>query len=261
MNLTLEQMRVKAPAIFAENPYVGVSEKYNFVKTIKVIEDLEPLGWVVHDVMQQGLRKAERDGFQKHLVTLRRADQAGRKLELDELVPELLVDNSHDATSALHFNAAINRCWCANQCTVAESVFPGASIRHIGYDSGQLEKVITDFAKGLPKILDVVAEYQTIELTRINQLDFAASAMELRWGDKMPRLKPADFLIAKRKEDQGNDLWRVFNRVQEHIFKGGVRGRSINGKRRYTNRKIKAVDAFVGLNKKLWELAETYRAN
>ena len=72
------------------------------------------------------------------------------------------------------------------------------------------------------------------------------------WGGRVPAHQ---LLEARRPEDQGDDLWRVFNRVQENMIKGGVVGRSPTGRNTRTHG-IRAMDNTVRVNQKLWEIAE-----
>jgi Domain of unknown function (DUF932) len=59
-------------------------------------------------------------------------------------------------------------------------------------------------------------------------------------------------------EDVGHSLWLCFQRVQEHLLRGGQRGRSTQGRRLQT-RPIGGIDRCVHLNRALWNLAEDMR--
>ena len=57
----------------------------------------------------------------------------------------------------------------------------------------------------------------------------------------------------------GDDLWRVFNRVQENAIRGGLTawGRDAqNRPRRVTSREVTGIDGDVRLNRALWTLTE-----
>jgi predicted transcriptional regulator len=60
-----------------------------------------------------------------------------------------------------------------------------------------------------------------------------------------------------RKEDEGNTLWKVFNRVQEHLTHGGFVVKNKAGKQRKV-RKITNMLADVELNQNLWEMATQF---
>ena len=63
-------------------------------------------------------------------------------------------------------------------------------------------------------------------------------------------------LTIRRREDTGNDLWSVFNRVQENTVRGGLRFRNEETGRRNRTREVKGIDQNIRLNRALWELAE-----
>jgi hypothetical protein len=52
-----------APSVFAANPYQGVSNKYSFVPTARVVEALESQGWVPVKAVEQRIRLEAREGF------------------------------------------------------------------------------------------------------------------------------------------------------------------------------------------------------
>jgi hypothetical protein len=82
-------------------------------------------------------------------------------------------------------------------------------------------------------------------------------AAKIRWavGSVPVTLNVEEILNPLRNEDQGDDLWRVFNVVQEKMMRGGVTYKSARG--RSTSLKgIKSIQASNKLNTKLWETAE-----
>jgi len=68
-------------------------------------------------------------------------------------------------------------------------------------------------------------------------------------------------LAPRRSEDNGNDLWRTFNRIQENALRGGMKARNATDEmgrrgRRVSTREVKGIDQDVKLNRALWQLAE-----
>lgn len=59
-------------------------------------------------------------------------------------------------------------------------------------------------------------------------------------------------------EDRASDMWTTFSRVQENMIKGGLRGRSSNG-RATTTRAVTGIDQNVKINRVLSVLAEEMR--
>jgi hypothetical protein len=101
-----------------------------------------------------------------------------------------------------------------------------------------------------------------VALDRDEQHAFARSALALRYaptdtGAPAP-VTESQFLAPRRFEDRRDDLWTVFNRVQENLTKGGLHGRSRTG-RSMSTRPITGIDQNVKLNRALWMLADAMR--
>ena len=67
-------------------------------------------------------------------------------------------------------------------------------------------------------------------------------------------MEPSRFLVPRRPEDVGNDLWRTFNVLQENLLRGGIRG-ARRPNRLTRTRRIRAIREDVRLNSALWEMA------
>ena len=91
--------------------------------------------------------------------------------------------------------------------------------------------------------------FKSTQLTDAQMQDFATKAMQLRTKQ---RVNVMDVLNADRPQDQGNDLWVVFNRVQEKLIGGSYRA----GKRKA--RSVKNFQKDIQINEQLFELAESY---
>jgi hypothetical protein len=63
-------------------------------------------------------------------------------------------------------------------------------------------------------------------------------------------------LTPNRIEDQGNNLWNVFNTIQEKLIRGGFIY-SVNEKRPRTARPINNIINSNKVNTELWELAQS----
>jgi hypothetical protein len=100
-----------------------------------------------------------------------------------------------------------------------------------------------------------VERMERTRLDRLQQLDFATEALTLRFPKDAPEtLEPARFLVPRRPDDLGNDLWRTFNVLQENLLRGGVLRRTPSNRLRRT-RRINGIHEDVRLNSALWDLA------
>ena len=89
-------------------------------------------------------------------------------------------------------------------------------------------------------------------LTNDQIVQYAPSVL----ADHAHQDRAADSVLRpNRYEDRKPDLWTTFNRIQENIIRGGVRGHTTTGKRT-TTREVGGVSENVRLNKALWALAD-----
>ena len=76
--------------------------------------------------------------------------------------------------------------------------------------------------------------------------------------DQVYRIDLDEFLKPVRKEDAGNDLWSVFNLVQEKVVEGDFE--YVSGVKMRKARKIKNFKQDLDVNKKLFEVAKEFVA-
>jgi hypothetical protein len=93
------------------------------------------------------------------------------------------------------------------------------------------------------------------KLPKDEQVSFAERALELRYPKgTRSGLEPAQLLTARRTEDVGDDLWRITNRIQENLLRGGLMRRTVSG-RQIRTRSITAIAQDVRINGGIWDLA------
>ena len=97
------------------------------------------------------------------------------------------------------------------------------------------------------------------ELNQEKALDFAKKALNTRFSDKeLSRIKidVQELLHPVRKEDEGKDLWSIFNVVQEKIIEGDFEYQAAGKSRKA--REIKNFKQDINVNEKLFDLALEY---
>ena len=93
--LSLDSVRARAPAVFADSPHEGLSSKYTFIPTGRVLTGLMNAGFVPVDARQTCTRRAS-PLHARHVVRLRRRFET--VLLKDQSIPEVVFLNSHDGT-------------------------------------------------------------------------------------------------------------------------------------------------------------------
>jgi hypothetical protein len=254
---TLEEIQKIAPSIFTANGSEKTSARYAHVSTSRVIEDLAKLGWGVVDVKEVKARKNV--GYQKHLVVLRNQDITIES-KGDVVFPQILISNSHDGKNAFTFRAGLFRLVCENGLVVSDQDFEKLSIRHYGYTFEELQKTINAIVEKLPHTVESMNRLKQRQLTEPETTKFAERAIAARFGNDAEFIKVdlSKLLEPTRPEDAGNDLWSVFNVIQEKLIHGmfdyTYGTESIAAKMRKA-RKVKNFNQDMVINTKLYDLA------
>lgn len=247
-----------APSIFAPEPYQGMSDKYSFIPTIAVLDELRGKGWLPVKAREQKTRNEEKVGFTKHMIRLRKS---GAPVMVGDTLAEIILINAHDGGTAFQLYAGLFRLVCSNGLTVDEGSFQRITIRHSGDVVGEVAYAGKHIAKDAPKLASEVKRMQAVELLPSHQHAFAADALDLKYerderGSSLAPIMPDQVLLPRRLADKGSDLWTTFNVIQENLIKGGIRGRSrAETNRRVRTREVQSVSGDIRLNRALWTLA------
>jgi hypothetical protein len=251
--LTNDEIANVAPSILANSAHESRSARYCYIPTVDVLDALRKEGFQPFMVCQTRVRNDDRRAFTKHMIRMRHAEQIdGREAN------EIILLNSHDGTSSYQMLAGMFRFVCQNGMVCGDTVGE-VRVPHKG-------NVVDQVIEGAFKVLDsfdTAAEQRegmaTTLLDEGEQSAFARAALALRYeGDKPAPVTERQLLAPRRAEDRASDLWTTFNRVQENIMRGGLRGRNANGKAMKT-RAVTGIDQDVRLNRALWVLADELR--
>ena len=229
-----------------------MSTRYGMIDTAQVIAAFAENNYLT---VQSSAKKTKKQDPRevKHMVRLRHTDHA---LSINGAVPEIVMLNAHDGTSSLRLLSGLFRLVCSNGLVVqSHALVEEVRIRHT---HKALDEALTAARTVMAASIEAahqIHRWEQVMLTNGEQVRFAAEASSL-WTGRIPA---QDLLAVRRPDDAGDDLWRVFNRVQENLTAGGIVGRTATGRQTRT-RGIRAVDSSVRVNGALWALAERFSA-
>lgn len=263
--LTLDTLQARHPAVFATQEAGHLSDKYLFIPTATIVSRLMDSGWVCVSAAEARVTKAERDGFQRHMLRFHRVDAAPVR-DVGDLVPELILTNSHDGTSAFRLHMGLFRLVCSNGMVVADQTLQSISVRHSGKAPDDIIDASFTLMADVPQLMESVRHMQSLQLQKPEQRALAEAAAVLRWSATdaetgsliTPPVSPDQLLRPRRYGDDKADLWTTMNVVQENLMQGGLRTRTSTGRRNST-RAVSSPAEDVRLNKALWTLAEALR--
>ena len=251
--LTNEQLKVKAPSLFQDQPYHEVSQKYHFIATIEIIEQLRAESWYPVTVNEAGVRDLEKDGFQQHYV---RFQHFSDLINPTSNIVELLLFNSHDRSKPFTISAGIYRYVCSNGLVIADNVFDSYKIKHLGDKENDVIDAVNKITQVKPKLLSKISKFESINLNQNEKEAFLQSAIPLRFNEHLELDNPNELLTPLRIEDEKDDLYTVLNILQENFLSSKVSGYNKETNRRFTSKQITSISKDVEINKGLWDIAE-----
>lgn len=241
-----------APSLFTAEPYFEASEKYHFISTISVVDEIRSYGWYPVSASETQVRDEAKEGFQQHCVRFRELDDF---LNPEDNVIELLLFNSHDRSKKFSISAGVYRFVCANGLVIADSVFDSYDIKHIGDKENEVKNAVDSVVKAKEKIMDKITLFENTMLSESEKESFARASIPLRF-EKHLQVNYKDLLEPNRISDNKSDLYTVFNTIQEHLIRGNISGVNKITGRKFTSKEIKSISTDAQINKSLWQMAE-----
>ena len=245
-----------------------VSDKYVHANTMTVVEDLAKLGWFPVQAKQcrnkknsSGIRSFHMIAFQNPDVKITKTLDNGEKIV--DTYPRIILTNSHDGFNSFKFMVGLFRLICSNGLVVCNNQMVDMSIRHINYDFEELRKIVASAIEQVPNIVNTMNDMRNIILTDEQKTALATEVVKIRKGveDDDNYIVDAevveDILTPVRNEDNGNDLWTIFNICQEKMIKGGFGFRGATNKLR-KQRGITSIKKDMDFNQRLWQTASQY---
>ncbi|EAW9500658.1 DUF945 domain-containing protein [Salmonella enterica] len=247
--LTREELMQVVPSVFGEDKHTSRSDRYSYIPTITLLDNLRREGFEPFFACQSRVRDPGRRDYTKHMLRLRRAGQI-----TGQQVPEIIILNSHGGESSFQLLPGVFRSVCTNSLVCGQS-FGEISVPHRGDIAGKVIEGAYDVLGVFDRVEEKREAMQSLQLPPPAQQALAKAALTYRFGEEHQPVTATQILTPRRYEDRKDDLWSVFNRIQENLLKGGLPGRTAKGKRSHT-RAVNGIDGDVRLNRALWVMAE-----
>ena len=261
-------LRRLAPSVFTYVAFEKTTDRYKVIPTHGLLTILADQGFGVTAAMQSRSRLEGKNDHVKHLLRLRHVDAVA--VGKDETFPEIVLINGSGGDTSVQLLAGLIRFACSNGLIVSDGNFGNCKLRHTGDVAENIVQGALQIVETMPQIAAKVEQFQAIELTRNEQNVFCESAAAMRWGRdekgviQHPMFGTNQLNAARRGDDVGDSLWNVYNRIQENLMKGGMRGRTTGDEthrsRRTTTRKVNSVDSDSRINRELIVLADEMAA-
>jgi len=241
--ISLNSLRERVPAIFTKTPSPKVSDRYSFADSEYYLQKFIDADWFIHSA-----RQVSKSEYAPHQVILRNNDIA----TVGDLLPQLIFTNSHNGIKKMTIDTGIYRLVCSNGLVVPTSITQYLSIKHLDLGNSTTDTIVNSFYEKVPIIMNNIDRMRNKILTNDEIDNFTYNALQIRFINAVG-ININDVVKPLRIEDNSDDLWTVFNVVQEKLIRGGIQLPS--------KRHSRPINNFVNdnnINTKLWELAEQY---
>lgn len=241
--ISLNSLRERVPAIFTKTPSPKVSDRYSFADSEYYLQKFIHADWFIHSA-----RQVSKSEYAPHQVILRNNDIA----TVGDLLPQLIFTNSHNGIKKMTMDTGIYRLVCSNGLVVPTSITQSLSIKHLDLGDSTTDTIVNSFYEKVPIIMNNIDRMRNKILTNDEIDNFTYNALQIRFTNAVG-ININDVVKPSRIEDYSDDLWTVFNVVQEKLIRGGIQLPS--------KRRSRPINNFVNdnnINTKLWELAEQY---
>jgi hypothetical protein len=259
--LTEDEIRLRAPSVFAESAHESRSEKFRAIPSISALRALKREGFSVFSARQSWSRDTSKRPFAKHMIRLRRED--GRQRRVGDSIFEVVLRNGNDGSSSWDLVPGLFRIRCLNGLVSQIGDFGTYRVRHSGDVTTKVVDGTYAILERSEAVLSAVESWGRIYPKVDLQMELARRALAIRYPDpdslSANGIKPEALLSLRRFEDGDSDLWTIWNRVQENVIKGGLFGRATlpDGRaRRFTTRPVRGIDADHRINNELWSLGQ-----
>lgn len=275
ISLSVQDLVKIAPAIQSSRASENVSKRYTFISSTQVIEDMISLGWNATDAQQK--RSKVSNPYGQHKVEFRIdkpitvSKDNGMGIKADVIYPQVTFINSHDGKSSFKFYAGLFRLVCSNGLVVPVTIqgkkfSEGFKINHKDYNIDTLRDTMYKIVANIVESLEPISKMQTKVLTEEQANLFASRALAIRndidrdkideFISTVPEFTLESILQTNRREDEGLDLWRLLNVVQEKMIQGGFYKENYVTKKVRKAKKITDMSKVQAINTRLFEEAE-----
>jgi len=248
----------RVPSVLSEGH--SRTAKYTQVPTLHIINAMRDNGFVPVTAGQRRTIDPARRDFARHIIKFRAL--SNMVMGAQDVVPEIVLLNSHDGSSAYKMLLGIFRLVCANGLIVSESIAASITVRHTG-GHNTIDRILSaarTIAQSGADSFNSINTWRGIELSSEARTRYAQGAFDLYRGNKDIKVYIPSLIAPIRRADTGNSLWSVFNVVQEKLIRGGFHAQ--NGRGYYRRaRAINSIDRDVTLNQKLWAYTAEFGQN
>jgi hypothetical protein len=193
-----------------------MKQKEFYIPTIDVVQKLQNEGWLINGVDEQLNKKTRK--ITNNYVQMTHPDFAVKnKQGKDEAYSSITISNSCSGNQPLSMSLGAYRMVCSNGHIRFDENAEHEKIKHTEINYRDLDRFVHNMNDKAQKLITELNMWKQQDMTIEQMRKLAYNAAKLRYSEGDENFKPIDLLRVLRAEDEGNDMWTVFNRIQENL--------------------------------------------
>jgi hypothetical protein len=228
-----------------------IKSKLYTINTQDILNPLMDSGWNIDGIAEK--RKGKNGQVTQHFIKLTHPDLNLNVKSKNEGKSQLSISNKVCGSSPLEIDLGVYRQVCSNGMWAMDSAWVN-NISHTKYSFDNLSSIISSTVSNIDVFLGKLNKMANVDLNIDEMNNLAERAAHLRFGNKVERRVIDQLLIVRRNEDRDNDLYTVYNRIQEGLIKNNmlvdIYGKPLSG--------INNIKEDIEINKQLFQLVEEY---
>lgn len=213
--LSEQQIRKKAPAVFATAPAHWVSERYTFLRTYEIVNWLKLEGWKVIQAKQINKVKEANLLINLHMVTL---VDPFHPIAPGDLYPQIVLANGHTGYNAFRLNTGIFQLSTEIGLRVNIDELQDLYTRHISYTFEDMQQYCRTIINNLAYLRQKIETFSAKRLSRAQTQRFAEQALLLKQATSEKRELCYDELLNGLGAD-GDSLWKTYEHLQRKFLR------------------------------------------
>jgi hypothetical protein len=191
-----------------------IKQKEFYIPTLDVITKLQDEGWHLKGVAEQ---RGKNRKISSNYIQMQHPDFAVQnKHGKNEAFTSITLSNSSNGAQPLQMSLGMFRQICSNGAVTFDQHAESQNIKHTEINYRDLDRFVNTMNNKASKLLTEVNEMKHRGLSIEDIRKLAREAASLRYNN-LDEINIDDLFAINRVEDESNDLWTVFNRIQENL--------------------------------------------
>lgn len=191
-----------------------INSKETMVESLDAVRELQRQGWNIAGAYEQRNKQNRKVG--SHFIRMEHPDfKVTNSKGKTDAVATMNIFNSTTGAKPMELDLGAYRQVCSNGM-IAHTSYSNAKVPHTEKGQYSLQEILCDLGIRTQGVMEEFNKLKERDLSPQEAMHLATQAAEIRFG-KGHRIDVSQLLNVVREEDKGEDVWTVFNRIQENL--------------------------------------------